>query len=123
MKILIILLLGSGCLVTAMYFFHRHSFWRRLAYNREDILHAYGVDVEDYDFLVRVLSEVGKSYRIDYRKLRPTDSFDGNLKRLDSWVLDAGNEQLSKALLDFGLSASDHLHTVKDVVTICCQKK
>lgn len=123
MKILISFLMGSGCLVAAIYFLHRYSFKRRSAYNRESMLQAYGVDVDDYDFLVRVLSVVGKSYRIDYRKLRPTDSFDGNLKHLDSWLLDFGNEKLSMALLDFGLSESDHLHTVKDVVTICLQKK
>lgn len=123
MKILITLFVGLGCLVPAIYFLQLRSFKRRSNYDREDILRAYGVGEDDYDFLVRILSAVGKSYRIDYRKLRPADSFDRNLKHLDSWVLDAGNEQLSGVLQGLGVAQFDNLHTVKDIVTACLKKK
>ena len=118
MNIVIIFFVVLGCLTPALYFFQLHSFKRRPSLSREDMLRAYGVEESDYDFLIQILSEIEKNYRIDCRKIRPTDSFDENLSHLDSWVFDAGNEALSDILQDIGVTEFDGLRTVKDVTDI-----
>jgi len=122
--ILISLLALAGCLIAGLHFAQLCSFKRRPIYSRRELLYAYGVGEEDYHFLIIILSAVGASYQIDYRKLRPNDSFDGNLKQLDSWILDKGNEELTSKLLSYGVTATalKQIRTVQDVVMLYLKK-
>lgn len=51
-----------------------------------------------YETFCDVIMALGRCYKVDPQKLRLSDSFAGNLAKLDSWILGGGEECFSDYL-------------------------
>jgi len=81
----------------------------------------------DFTLWKRLIHLIGECYSIQVEKLRPDDSFYGNLARLDSWNFGDGAEKLTECLqkdLGITLKQSDlkKIVTVQNLIEFCSQK-
>lgn len=100
---------------------HR-SFGRRPLLAPDDLCELFGTT--DQSFLMRILQTVGRCYGLDGHQLRPQDTFDGNLNRLDSWHLGASSEDLEAALfrdLHLEFPPSTQIKTLQELVDLCAR--
>ena len=67
----------------------------------QQLYHAFDVaEFIDFDAFKEVLIQAGKSYELTPTKFLPSDSFLGNLGKIDSWNLGAGAESLETYLVN-----------------------
>jgi hypothetical protein len=76
----------------------------------------------DQNAFTKVVTLVGKCYRIAPGKLRPEDSFEGRLGKLDTWNLGFGAENLERRLekeLSVRLDPEIRVTTVQELLDYC----
>ena len=78
----------------------------------EDI-HALVKEQVSLETLKEVWSVIGKAYSIDPQLIRPTDTFT-EFRKIDSWSLGKGEDDIGKWVEQKGLKAPPQLQTVLD---------
>lgn len=76
----------------------------------------------DFQTFAKLISLVGECYHVTSGKLRPDDSFDGRLGKLDTWNLGGGAEDLQRRLekeLSIQLRADVRIATVQELLDYC----
>ena len=76
----------------------------------------------DFQVFIRIIALIGECFHVSPGKLRPDDSFDGLLGKLDSWTLGEGGERLEGRLekeLSIQLSPNTRVRTIQDIIEYC----
>ena len=79
--------------LSCRYWFKYSNFLRRASLNSDQLYVIFDVrhNKQKFDKLIKRVSEL---YGVPSSKLRPSDSFQGNLRALDIWNLGSGVEEL-----------------------------
>ncbi len=119
---LIIGTVGSIFVVSACRYWFRYSaFLRRTSLDREELYKIFSVRGEKQKF-DKILEKVSELYGVPSSKLRPSDSFRGNLRALDSWNLGSGAEELESSICKLinveKQQESGSVHSLGDLVNV-----
>ena len=99
MKTILLVIIFSVVLVLLGKWTCRRPFNKRELKSDEELYSSFKFCASvDFSICQRVMRLVGHCYAIPVGKLRPDDSFHGNLGRADSWSLGDGAEKLTKQL-------------------------
>jgi len=80
----------------------------------------------DFQAFAKLISLVGECYHVTPGKLRPDDSFDGRLGKLDTWNLGGGAEDLQRRLekeLSIQLRPDVRIGTVQELLDYCATSR
>lgn len=128
-KIFVLLLIASIAIVGVISLWLNSRRYRRIRFTSRSMIdlqelfserfERYGV--QQSTFLV-AWEAVAQAFELDPRQLRPTDSFDDDLGRLDSWNSGEGVLRLEDRLKERGLLEKRNLRidTVEDFVLYYC---
>jgi hypothetical protein len=93
---LIIGTVGSILAVSACrYWFKYSNFYRRASLDGEQLYGIFDIQYNKHNFDM-VINKISELYGVPSAKLRPSDSFSGNLRALDIWNLGSGAEELEE---------------------------
>ena len=123
MKILLLIIIFIGIpLVLLGKWTCARPFNRRKSLSDEELFTLFNFSIlVDFQTWKRLMRLIGDCYSVRVEKLRPDDSFYGNLARLDSWNLGDGSEYLAEGLQkDFGVtltfSEREKITTIQDLI-------
>lgn len=120
----ILIIIGTVLLVLGLRAFACWLIFRdRKVEQIEDLykLFQFKIPIDIHTF-TKLITLIGKCYHVIPGKLRPSDSFDGRLGKLDTWNLGCGAEELQRRLENehlIQLRADIRIETIQQLFDYC----